>query len=530
MTIRSYGTMTTKSPLASEFESVPATVAPSTKESIQASLGTLRASFRQGKLRAVESRKRILRQIRTLVTEGTPLLEAAVMKDLHKHPTELHMMELSGVFQEIQEFLDYLDDWAAPEKVPTNLINFPGSSSIVSDPLGVCCIIGTWNYPVSLLLTPLVGCIGAGNTALLRLPADGTSDHTAAALAYLLDKYIDQDVVRYVAGGIDANIALLAEKFDLIFCTGGTSCTIFGLFLYPLYLDFVLELGGKSPCIVDAKVDIQVAATRVAWGAFANCGQTCIRPDYVFVHTSVADQFVSAVVANVQSFFGSSPETSDSYGRLVNAAQYARLSAVVEADKAFVACGGSGDASARYLAPTVLHFGHDVAAFEASAALTRGELFGPVLPIVAYTDLDAVIGFINALPKPLALYVFSNNDRDVVAPVLGQTSSGSVCVNDTMIQITNSHLPFGGVGPSGTGAYHGKHSFQTFSHHKAVVRKTTRFDLPQRYMPYTSASARIMKAAGTPITRTQTRLLVAAAVGAVAAIIAAIVWAAAVSD
>ncbi|ETV96769.1 hypothetical protein H310_10077 [Aphanomyces invadans] len=523
---KSSHTMTSKTPLVSNLDTLPATVPASTKASIQESLATLRTSFRQGKLRSLEARKCVLRQIHTLLTEGTPLLEAAVKRDLHKHPTELHVMELAGVYHEIQEFLDYLDEWAAPEKVGTNLINLPGSSSIISDPLGVCCILGTWNYPVSLLLVPLVGCIGAGNTALLRLPTDGTADHTSAALAHLLDKYVDQTVVRYVAGGIDANIAMLAEKYDLIFCTGGTTIgTIVARAAAETLTPIVLELGGKSPCIVDSKVDLNVAASRIVWGAFANCGQTCVRPDYLFVHASVADTFVALVLEKIKTFYGAQPETSDSYGRLVNAAQFNRLSSIVDADRAFIACGGQRDAADRYLAPTVLDFGSDVAAFQASAAMSRGELFGPVLPIVSYTDLDAVIDFINARPKPLSLYVFSDNKQGVVDPVLAQTSSGSACVNDALVQITNGNLPFGGVGTSGMGAYHGKHSFRAFSHQKAVVRKTTKFDMPQRYMPYTAASSRIIKAAASPITRTQTRLFVAAAAGAVVAIVAALVWA-----
>ncbi|RHY30228.1 hypothetical protein DYB32_004511 [Aphanomyces invadans] len=513
---KSSHTMTSKTPLVSNLDTLPATVPASTKASIQESLATLRTSFRQGKLRSLEARKCVLRQIHTLLTEGTPLLEAAVKRDLHKHPTELHVMELAGVYHEIQEFLDYLDEWAAPEKVGTNLINLPGSSSIISDPLGVCCILGTWNYPVSLLLVPLVGCIGAGNTALLRLPTDGTADHTSAALAHLLDKYVDQTVVRYVAGGIDANIAMLAEKYDLIFCTGGSTA----LPRVRSHSKTRVGTGWEKP------LHRRFQGGPERSGIPHRLGRLCqLRADVRSPGLLVADTFVALVLEKIKTFYGAQPETSDSYGRLVNAAQFNRLSSIVDADRAFIACGGQRDAADRYLAPTVLDFGSDVAAFQASAAISRGELFGPVLPIVSYIDLDAVIDFINARPKPLSLYVFSDNKQGVVDPVLAQTSSGSACVNDALVQITNGNLPFGGVGTSGMGAYHGKHSFRAFSHQKAVVRKTTKFDMPQRYMPYTAASSRIIKAAASPITRTQTRLFVAAAAGAVVAIVAALVWA-----
>ncbi|KAF0715428.1 hypothetical protein As57867_003368, partial [Aphanomyces stellatus] len=323
----------------------PKTLLPSTKETIRSSMDTLRTSFRQGKLRPVENRKRILRQIRTLLTEGRALLEEAFLLDLHKHPTELFTFELSVTFADIQEHLDYVDDWAAPQKVSTNLVNLPGSSAIISDPLGVCCIMDTWNYPLMLLFMPLIGCISAGNCALLRFPTDGTCDNITAVMASLFDKYVDPDVVQYVVGGIDANIAMLAEKFDLIFVTGGTTIgKIVARAAAETLTPVVLELGGKSPCIVDSNVDLQVAATRVAWGAFVNCGQTCVRPDYLFVHSKIAKEFMGLLVDRLDAFFGGNPQTSDSYGRLVNAAQVNRLAAIIDADRPYVVHGGDVDA------------------------------------------------------------------------------------------------------------------------------------------------------------------------------------------
>ncbi|KAF0715427.1 Aste57867_3377 [Aphanomyces stellatus] len=512
------------SPLLSKLP--PKALPPSTKESIHGSLTTLRTSFRQGKLRPLENRKRVLKQIQTLLTEGQAQLEEAFLEDLHKHPLELYSGEIALVLAEIQEHLDYLDDWAAPQKVSTNVVNLPGSSAIVSDPLGVCCIIDTWNYPVQLLFVPLVGCIGAGNCALLRLPPEGTCDNIAAVMASLIDQYLDSDVVQYVVGGIDANIAMLEEKFDLIFVTGGTTIgKIVTRAAAETLTPVVLELGGKSPCIVDSNVDLQVAASRVAWGAVYNSGQVCLRPDYLFVHSKVATEFVGLLIERIKSFFGPNPQSSDSYGRIVNATQVARLAAIIDADRPYVVHGGDVDASSRYIAPTLLNFKSDMRAFEASAAM-QGELFGPILPIVYYDNVQDAIDFVNARPKPLALYVFSNNQKDVVQPLLNQTSSGGVCVNDVTVQMTNSDLPFGGVGNSGMGAYHGHHSFRTFSHQKAVMYKSTMGDIPFRYMPYTPTSAKVLKLAMAPISRVQKRMAYVAAFVAFAAIVAGVVYAA----
>ncbi|KAF0685105.1 Aste57867_22979 [Aphanomyces stellatus] len=496
----------------------------STASSIRASTTTLRASFNQGKTRPLETRKHMLKQIQTLLTEGQEQLEEAFLEDLHKHPTEVFSLELALVFAEIQEHLDYLDDWAAPQKVSTNLVNLPGSSAIISDPLGVCCIMDTWNYPVMLLFVPLVGCISAGNCALVRLPTHGTCDNITAVMASLIDQYLDPDIVQYVVGGIDANIAMLAEKFDLIFVTGGTTIgKIVARAAAETLTPVVLELGGKSPCIVDSNVDLQVAATRVAWGAFVNCGQTCVRPDYLFVHSKIAKEFMGLLVDRLDAFFGGNPQTSDSYGRLVNAAQVNRLAAIIDADRPYVVHGGDVDAENRYIAPTLLNFKSDMRAFEASAAM-QGELFGPILPIVYYDNVQDTIDFVNARPKPLSLYVFSNSQKQVVQPVLDQTSSGSACVNDVILHLTNSKLPFGGVGNSGMGAYHGHHSFRTFSHQKAVMYKSTMGDIPFRYMPYTPTSAKVLKLAMMPISRQKQQVAWVVAVTTIAAIASAILW------
>ncbi|OQS03533.1 aldehyde dehydrogenase, partial [Thraustotheca clavata] len=479
---------------------------PTSEETIQEHVQVLRKSFNAGKLKSLSARKTQLKQLRLILTEGQEILQAAIWKDLHKHSTETFVAEVGLCLAEIQDHLDYMDDWAAPQKVSTNLLNIPGSSYVRSDPLGVCCIMDTWNYPIQLLVLPLIGCLSAGNCALLRLPAEGTSDNVAAALAYLFDKYMDSDVVRYVAGGINANIAMLKQKFDLIFCTGG--CTIGKIVaraaaetLTPV----ILELGGKSPAIIDSSIDVIVSARRLIWGGFSNCGQTCVRPDYIFVHESIGPALVKALKQAILDFFGENPQQCDSYGRLVNSAQFERMQRLYDADKDFAIIGGQSDQTDRYFAPTLFNYELNYDAFVSSAVM-EGELFGPLLPICYYKDIHQALDYVNSHPKPLSLYVFSSSSS-IQELVLSNTTSGSACVNDTLVHLTNPHLPFGGVGNSGMGAYHGHHSFKAFSHQKSVMYKPFILDIAQRYQPYTSFAEKLLRFALRPIPRSWIRVL-----------------------
>ncbi|KDO26094.1 hypothetical protein SPRG_08455 [Saprolegnia parasitica CBS 223.65] len=488
---------------------------PMAAATIQDHVAALRTAFRNGAMRPLAARKAALIQLQTLLTEGCELLQSAIWADLHKHATETYVTETSVALLEIQEHLDSMDEWAAPKRVSTNLLNVPGSSFIRSDPLGVCCIFDTWNYPIMLLLMPLIGCLSAGNVALVRLPTDGSCDNVAAALAHLLDKYMDRNVLRYVNGGIDANKALLQEKFDLIFCTGG--CTIGKIVaraaaetLTPV----ILELGGKSPAIIDASIDLLVTARRLVWGAFTNAGQTCVRPDYIFVHASIGPALVAAMKQAAVDFFGADPQASDSYGRLVNSAQFDRICRIYEADKAFAVHGGQSDASDRFFGPTIFNFESDYATFASSASM-EGELFGPLLPICYYTDVNA--------PKPLALYVFSKKSA-FQELVLSNTTSGSVCVNDTMVQILNPSLPFGGVGNSGMGAYHGHKSFEVFSHAKSVLYKHFILDIAQRYQPYTPFARQLFGLVMYPAPRAWVKALQRALSVGVVGLVLALVW------
>ncbi|TYZ63478.1 hypothetical protein PybrP1_006646 [[Pythium] brassicae (nom. inval.)] len=494
----------------------------STPEEIAADVQALRAAFRAGVTRDLKARKAQLLALRRLLTENSDALCAAMEHDLHKHPTESRLTEISVIFPEIQEHLDYLEDWSAPERVSTNLGNLPGKSLVYKEPLGVVNIIGTWNYPVQLTLLPLVGALSAGNVALVRLPGDDTVVRTNALLAALLAQYMDPRVVRTVRGGVEASKAMLEQKFDLIFCTGGEFIgRIVAAAAAKHLTPTVLELGGKSPSIVDETCDIAVAARRIAWGAFLNAGQTCVRPDYVLVHRRVGDQLVAAIERECVNFFGADPQASDAYCRLVNERSYARVAGLLARDAKFVTTGGATDAKDRFIAPTLLNFKTDLAAFEASATMST-EIFGPLMPIYYYDALDDAIAFVNDRPKPLALYVFTTNAANR-EKVLTHTSSGGVSVNDTVVHLTNPSLPFGGVGSSGSGAYHGKHSFDTFTHRKGVQVKYSIGDAPQRYPPYSPASERVVALLTKPIPRRTLRTLKFLAFAAAIALIGAVV-------
>jgi aldehyde dehydrogenase (NAD+) len=341
----------------------------------------------------------------------------------------------------------------------------------------VALIIAPWNYPLQLSLGPLVGALAAGNCAVLK-PSE-LAPATARLLAERLPGYLDPACVRVVEGEVAETTALLAERFDHIFYTGNGAVGRIVLEAAAKHLTPVtLELGGKSPCYVDASADLAVAARRIAWGKFFNAGQTCIAPDYVLAHAAIRDRLLDLLRATLRDFYGDDPRTSPDYARIVNARHHRRLSALLGAGTVVV--GGESDEAQRYLAPTVL------ADVPPDAPVMREEIFGPILPVLAVADADAAIAFVNARPKPLALYLFAA-DRAVEERVLARTSSGGATVNHVMLHFLVPELGFGGVGPSGMGAYHGRASFEVFSHRKGVLRQSTAIDVPLLYPPFSDA-------------------------------------------
>jgi aldehyde dehydrogenase (NAD+) len=446
----------------------------------------LRASFDAGRTRPVEWRTAQLLALRRLLTEGEGELVDALGQDLGKSAVEGFVTEIAFVRAEIDYTLHHLVAWLRPEKVHVPVKQQPGRARIRRDPLGVVLIIGPWNYPVQLVLAPLVGALAAGNAAVVK-PSE-LAGSTSHALARLVARHLDPDAVAVVEGGVPETTALLDERWDHIFYTGNGAVGRIVMTAAARHLTPVtLELGGKSPAIVDRSANLDVAARRIAWGKFTNAGQTCIAPDYVLVDRRVEGPLLARLRDAVRTFYGGDPHESADYGRIVNPRHFDRLVRLLDEDGAGeLVFGGERDADDRYFAPTV------VRRPELSAALMQEEIFGPILPIIAVDDVDAAIEYVNAHDKPLALYVFAE-EGDVADRVIAETASGGVCVNATLFHIAVPGLPFGGVGASGMGAYHGRATFETFSHAKSVLTKPTAVDPSIAYPPYRGIKAKLIR-------------------------------------
>jgi acyl-CoA reductase-like NAD-dependent aldehyde dehydrogenase len=444
----------------------------------------LRQTFNAGHTRPAAWRKQQLKACMRLVTEGRKEIENALFQDLGKNATEAFTTEINMVAHEVQFMLDHIDELMAPSSVPTDAMNFPGKSFQYKDPLGVALVIGAWNYPFMLTFHPVVGALAAGNAVLIKVPSQHYSKASSLAIKKLVNKYLDNSAVKVACGDRDMTQAVIQERYDIIFYTGGSYVGQMVAEAAAKHLTpTILELGGKSPCIIDKSADLKIAARRVAWGAVGlNNGQTCIRPDYVLVHEDVAEDFLKNVERSVKQFFGTDASKSRSYSRIVNSRAATGHSEIIEADRKYLRFGGKYNVEEKYVEPTCLDFKNDLAAFQASKAM-EDEIFGPIIPVYRYHSLDEVLGLITSREKPLALYVFTT-DIALCDRVLTETSSGGAVVNDVVMHIGNNNLPFGGVGKSGMGSYHGKKSFESFSHTKSVLMKSNRLDAPQRYPPY----------------------------------------------
>jgi aldehyde dehydrogenase (NAD+) len=453
---------------------------------IAAQVGRAREGYRSGVLRTVADRAEQLRQLRRFLVDEEDALTAALFDDLGKAPIEAYSTEIGFTINEVDHALDRLEAWTRPRRVGLPIHLRPGSAHIVPEPLGTVLIIAPWNYPLQLLLAPLVPAIAAGNTAVLK-PSE-VAEATAAAVAERLPRYLDGDVVQVVTGGVPETTALLTEQFDHIFYTGnGTVGKIVMRAAAEHLTPVTLELGGKSPAILSRSADVAVSARRIAWGKCVNAGQTCVAPDYVLAPNDRVDEFVNAFATAVREFYGSDPAGSSDYGRIVSVRHFDRLVGLLEAGGFdAVAHGGRHDRDARYIEPTVL------TGVRADAAVMTDEIFGPILPVIGHADLDDAIDFVNERPKPLALYVFSGRD-DVAQRVIDRTSAGGVTVNHTLLHLAVPDFPFGGVGPSGMGSYHGQFGFEVFSHLKPVLRRSTRPDPKLAYPPYTAFKQRLLR-------------------------------------
>jgi aldehyde dehydrogenase (NAD+) len=443
----------------------------------EALLRRLRATYAEGRTRPLEWRRQQLAALRRMLIEREDDLVTALMSDLGRHPFEAWLPDIRTTAREIEDLDKHLDRWLAPERVPVPALFRPGRARVVREPLGVVLVIGPWNYPVQLTLSPLAAALAAGNAVVLK-PSE-VAPATSAALARLLPVYLDTDAVAVVEGGADETTTLLEQRFDHILYTGnGTVGRIVAAAAARHLTPVTLELGGKSPVIVTADADVELAASLVALSRFLNAGQTCVASDHVWVHRDVEQAFLDALRAQVRKRYGADPRASGDFGRMVNPHHARRVKALLDAGGFEVVCGGEVDVEHRYVAPTVLRN------VERDAAVMGEEIFGPVVPVLPFGDLDEVIERVNAGPKPLALYLFTRSD-EVVAQVEARTSSGGLCVNDAMSHLLISSLPFGGVGESGYGAYHGRHGVETFSHRKAVFQRPRWYqDLPLLNPPY----------------------------------------------
>ena len=427
--------------------------------------------FRGGATLDAKWRLERLKAFETAVRKWERPLCEALWTDLHKSCEEAYLTEVSILLGEIRGHIHNIRRWSRRQWKPTPLKMFPSRSRIVSEPLGTALIISPWNYPVQLLLTPLVGAISAGCTAVLK-PSPYVPNVSKVTQQMIEDTFSDE-YVAVVQGDREVNSALLEERWDLIFFTGSPALgrIVMGAAARNL-TPVVLELGGKSPCIVDKDADIKVAAKRIAWGKSLNAGQTCIAPEYLMLHEDIKDEFLKELEINFKALLGEDPRKTGHFARIVNDRAFDRLEGYLKDGR--IAFGGHTERGERYFEPTVLD------GVSPDAPVMREEIFGPIFPVETFKDIDEVISSVTSREKPLALYYFGSQGDFV----LHHTSSGGACINDTIMHIANKRLPFGGVGSSGLGSYHGKRSFDAFTHYRAVITTPTWLDLPFRYMPY----------------------------------------------
>ena len=432
-----------------------------------------RVFFLTGKSRKYDFRREQLQRLQRAMKQWARPLFDALWQDLHKSEQEATLTELSIVEGEIRNHLRHLKRWMRPERHSTPLKMMPSRSRVVSEPLGTALIISPWNYPVQLLLNPLVGAISAGCTAVLK-PSPYTPN-VARVIEQMITATFDEKYIAVVQGNRDVNTSLLEQRYDVIFFTGSPSLGRIVMQAAAKHLTpVVLELGGKSPCIVDKGANVKIAAQRIAWGKTLNAGQTCIAPDYLLIHHSLQEQFIEEFKLAVERLHGKDPRSSEHYVRLVNDRAWERVASYLKDGR--VVAGGEHIREERYIAPTLL------SEVSPSAPVMQEEIFGPVLPMITFDEREEIVRFITEREKPLALYYFGKEEKGW--KMLRRTSSGGACINDTIMHIANEGLPFGGVGNSGMGAYHGKLSYDAFSHYRAVVVTPTWLDLPFRYMPY----------------------------------------------
>ncbi len=442
-----------------------------------------RAYYDTGATRSLSFRKEQLQKMRRWIHAHEEEIYEALRKDLNKAPFEAYATEMGIVLEEIKYACSHLNGWARPKRVLTPITQFPSACFRYPEPYGVVLVMSPWNYPFQLTLAPLVGALSAGNCAVVKPSA--YSPATSAVIAKMIGEIYPKQYVSVVLGGREENKELLNQRFDYIFFTGGVTVGKLVMESASKYLTPVtLELGGKSPCIVDETANIKLAAKRLVWGKFLNAGQTCVAPDYLFVHKSVKDALLGEIKKQIKAMFGEQPEKNPDYPKIINDKHFARLQGLMK--DGHIVTGGQINEETRQIAPTVIE---DITG---NSPVMQEEIFGPILPVMEFTDLAQVIEFVNKREKPLALYFFTTKkEREKL--ILSRVSYGGGCINDTVVHLATSYMPFGGVGGSGMGQYHGKESFETFSHRKSIMKKSLLIDIPLRYAPYKDLYLKVLK-------------------------------------
>lgn len=444
------------------------------KEEIKHLLEKQRDFYSSGATREILFRIKQMQKLAQAIEYREEEILRALKLDLGKSPVEAYLSELGMVKAELSYIIKNLRQWAKPERVRTPMLFFGGKSQIYPEPLGQVLIISPWNYPFYLGMAPLVGAMAAGNCVVLK-PSE-LAPHTSALLCKLSSEIFAEEYIAVLEGGAESSQALLEQCFDHIFFTGGPMIGKIVMQAAAQNLTPVtLELGGKSPCIVEKDIQIEYAARRIVWGKFLNAGQTCVAPDYLLVNRQIKEALLAQLQQVISEFYGPDPRDCSDYARIINEPHFRRLEALLS--DGLIICGGELDRSEKYIAPTIID------GISAASPIMQEEIFGPLLPVLDYESLDEAINFVNSRPKPLALYFFSR-DKSQQDQILRQTTSGGVCINDTLSHISSPELPFGGVGASGMGSYHGRASFEVFSHRKSVLKQTFLFDFPVKYPPY----------------------------------------------
>ena len=439
--------------------------------------------FYENKTKSYSFRLKQLKRLKNSIIKHEHQLIHSLHEDMRKPEFEAYTGEIGFVLQELEYTIKHLKSWMKPQTVPTPILHKPGKSVIIKEPLGTVLIMGHWNYPFHLLFAPLVAAISSGNTVVLK--SSEYAPYTSKVMKDIITNTFQNNYVTLIEGDAEISKALLKEKFDHIFFTGSieTGKSVMKAASKNL-TPVTLELGGKTPCIVDKEINLEIAAKRIVWGKFFNSGQTCIAPDYILADKKITNNLIKYLIREIKNFYTASPQTSKDYSRIINEKHFNRIISYIDKNK--VIFGGDYDKNDLYIAPTIIKN------VTFKDKIMQEEIFGPLLPIIEYDTINEAIKLINDKEKPLAIYLFSN-DKNIQNKVIRQTSSGGISINDTLSHITTPYMPFGGVGLSGMGKYHGKYGFDTFSNSKSVMKKSMKIDPSLRYAPYNMSLKTIKK-------------------------------------